>query len=1157
MKNYDHQKIEPKWRKIWDKTKLNTTKDDFKKPKFFVLDMFPYPSGEGLHVGHPRGFIATDVYSRYKKMHGFNVLHPMGWDAFGLPAENYAIKNKTNPADQTAKNVKRYKEQTNIIGFNYDWNREVNTTDPKYYKWTQWIFLKLLEKGLAYESHAPINWCPSCKTGLANEDLEDGKCERCGSEIEKKPMRQWVLKITDYADRLLKDIDDLNWPESIKESQRNWIGRSEGAEFDFVIKNANKKITVFTTRADTLFGVTYVVLAPENKLVDELKSQIKNWSAVEKYRAEVKGKTEIERTAEGKTKTGVALNGVVAVNPANGEEVPVWIADYVLNDYGTGAVMAVPAHDERDFEFAKKYDLPIKQVIAPFFVDKDNPPVNGKKWEARKNVQAVVFHPTEDKIIQLCWKKVPWKTLVIGGVEGEETYEEAVRREVQEETGYKNFLTIEKLGWQMESHYFAKHKDVNRQAYPQVFVVKLKDLEKDNLSDTENETHEVTWVPSAEISKTFAPISELSEILANLDRGPHAFLGSGKIINSAKFNSLDSEKARTEITKSFGRVKVSYKLKDWVFSRQRYWGEPFPIVHCEKCGAVPVKEKDLPVVLPKVKFYEPTGTGESPLAAIEKWVNTKCPKCLAEKNKTKYLIFDFDGVLGDTYKNTVYAHSVMYGSSLKEAERKMMEYFSNIPNHTRSSIRTPEQIRKDLDFSEKFGKILADSEVKLFTKFIKEIKKYKNTKIAIVSSGSKQYVEPAVKRTGLKPTHILAFEDHHSKEEKIENVCKDWGVKVEDVYYFTDTKADVYELQNTLQADKLIGCAWGYSGFDDLKQVLAEKNILKDFKDIHRIFNSDCSAKRETNTMPQWAGSSWYYLRYMDPKNSKALVDPKNEKYWGPVDLYVGGTEHATRHLIYARFWHKFLFDIGVVSTKEPFMQLKNQGMILGSDNRKMSKRWGNVINPDEVVKNVGADTLRVYEMFMGPFEQEISWSTDNMVGSRRFLERVWKLQEKLIDEKSESKEVVTLLHKTIKKVTEDLLGFNFNTAISSFMIFVNSAEKNGISRGNYEILLKMLAPFAPHITEEIWAILGHKKSIHLDTWPEFDASKIVSDKTTIVVQINGKPRATFEIANGANQTEVEKIAKSLPEVSKWLAGKTITKIMFIKGKILSILTLS
>ena len=803
MNEYNHLKIEPKWRKKWDKEGINKTKDLAKVPKFFVLDMFPYPSGAGLHVGHPRGYIATDVYSRFKRMQGFNVLHPMGWDAFGLPAENYAIANKIHPEIATKKNIKRFKEQISIIGLNYDWSREINTTDPKYYKWTQWIFLQMFKKGLAYESFEPINWCPSCKTGLANEDLEDGKCERCGSMVEKKPMRQWVLKITDYADSLLKDIDDLNWPESIKESQWNWIGRSEGALLKFKIEKSNikiKEIEVFTTRPDTLFGVTYLVLAPENKLVFKLKSQIKNWPAVEKYITETKTKTEIERTAINKSKTGVCLEGVFAINPVYNEKVypnqssstgrvPVWISDYVLADYGTGAVMAVPAHDERDFAFAKKYNLPVKEIVL------------------------------EDK---------------------------------------KNMIS------------------------------------------------------------------------------------------------------------KYGKAVTKYKLKDWVFSRQRYWGEPIPLVHCEKCGVVAVPEKDLPVKLPKVKFYEPTGTGESPLAVITKWVNTKCPKC-----------------------------------------------------------------------------------------------------------GGK--------------------------------------------------------------------------------------------------------AKRETNTMPQWAGSSWYYLRYIDPKNSKVLVDKKKEKYWSPVDLYVGGTEHATRHLIYARFWHKFLFDIGVVSNKEPFIQLKNQGMILGSDNRKMSKRWGNVVNPDEVVKNVGADSLRVYEMFMGPFEQEIAWSTDNMVGSRRFLDKVWKLKDKIstAPNPSLSKEgrklfhlppsdegglrevdnrFETLLHKTIKKVTEDILNFNFNTAISAFMILVNLAEKEGISKNDYEVILKLLAPFAPHITEELWANLGHKKSIHLESWPKYDEKKIISKKILIVVQINGKVRGSFDMPAGSIQEEVEKVALAQKDISKWLLGKEIKKKMFLKGRILSLL---
>ncbi len=954
--DYNHLKIEPKWRKIWDKKGINITKDSNKDKKFYVLDMFPYPSGEGLHIGHPRGFIATDVYSRYKRMQGFNVLHPMGWDAFGLPAENYAIKNKTNPMIQTARNVKRYKEQSSIIGFNYDWSREINTTDPNYYKWTQWIFLQMFKKGLAYESYEPINWCSSCKTGLANEDLEDGKCERCGTVIEKKPMRQWVLKITDYADRLLKDIDNLNWPESIKESQRNWIGRSEGSELWFNIKNSEEKIRVFTTRADTFYGVTYVVLAPENNLVDKFKPLIKNWTAVEEYRGKTKTRTEIERTAVDKPKTGIQLVGVEAKHPLTKEILTVWIADYVLNNYGTGAVMAVPAHDERDFAFAKKYNLPIKQVVVPCANDSKNPPKPGFEEVKRDTVIIHLRDKSTGKFALLDWHGTleGITTAIMGGIESGQTPEEAGIREIEEESALSGVKIVKKLPFITAAKYCASHKNQNRCAHTYTLLAEIENIKNQGIiSDSEQKIHTLIWVEENKVLESLTPDHQ-KQVWQMLQKET-ALTTGGYLINSGEFDGMNSEEAKKKITDlADGELKVTYKLKDWVFSRQRYWGEPIPLIHCKGCGVVAVPEKDLPIKLPKVKFYEPTGTGESPLAAITKWVNTKCPKC-----------------------------------------------------------------------------------------------------------GGK--------------------------------------------------------------------------------------------------------AKRETNTMPQWAGSSWYYLRYIDPKNKKALVDKKKEKYWmkNGVDLYVGGTEHATRHLIYARFWHKFLYDIGVVSEQEPFNQLRNLGMVLGTDGRKMSKRWGNVVNPDEVVKNVGADTLRVYEMFMGPFEQEIAWSTDNMVGSRRFLEKVWKLQGSLTLQppppkggvRGEAKDFQTLLHKTIKKVTEDILNFSFNTAISAFMILVNSAEKTNLSKANYKIILKLLAPFAPHLTEEIWNQLGHKKSIHLEKWPEFDEAKINSAETIIMVQINGKPRANFKIPAGSTQAEVEKIALIMPEITKWLTGRNIIKKLFIKEKILSIVT--
>jgi leucyl-tRNA synthetase len=839
---YDHSKIESKWQKKWESSKIYKTKEDPKRSKYYILDMFPYPSGEGLHVGHPKGYIATDIVSRYQRMNGRSVLHPMGFDAFGLPAENYAIKTKTNPEIAVKKNVQRYKDQLQMLGFDYDWSREVNTTDPKYYKWTQWIFLQMFKKGLAYESFEPINWCPSCKTGLANEDVENGHCERCGTLVEKKPMRQWVLKITDYAERLLKDLDVkkggagadasmplLDWPASIVKLQKDWIGRSQGAliKFDIADCKLKKDIEVFTTRPDTLFGVTYVVLAPEHRLVSEILSAVENPKEVEAYIARAKNETEIERTDATKEKTGVELKGISVINPANKEKVPVWISDYVLVDYGTGAVMAVPAHDDRDFAFAKKFGLNIIEVIS-------GGNVNGK-----------------------------------------------------------------------------------------------------------------------------------------------AYLEEGLMINSRQFNGKSSDSIFKEITSFVGGKWVNkYKLRDWVFSRQRYWGEPIPVVHCEKCGVVPVPEKDLPVKLPSVKSYEPTGTGESPLAAIEKWVNTKCPKC----------------------------------------------------------------------------------------------------------SGK---------------------------------------------------------------------------------------------------------AKRETNTMPQWAGSSWYYLRYEDPKNTKALVGLKNEKYWSPIDLYVGGAEHATRHLIYSRFWHKFLYDIGVVSTIEPFIKLQHVGLIMGEDGRKMGKRFGNVVNPDDVVRTYGADTLRVYEMFMGPFDQQISWSTDSMVGSRRFIEKVWRLGMRVIEGREtefskdrglpvganpsegrvfatsadlEKTSVSRIIHKTIKKVSGDIQSLNFNTAISSLMIAVNEIEKIissqdgvGISRDQFESLLKLLAPFAPHMTDELWTTLGNKKSIHISEWPKYDPALVVESTAKIMVQVNGKVRGSFEIAINSDDEALKNTALGLTEVKKWVDGEEIKKVIIIKGKLVSI----
>ncbi|MEK7653045.1 MAG: leucine--tRNA ligase [Patescibacteria group bacterium] len=883
---------EKKWQERWEKEELNRAEDFSKKPKKYILDMFPYPSGAGLHVGHPEGYTATDIYSRYLRMRGFNVLHPMGWDAFGLPAENYAIQTGTHPREMTAQNIATFKKQIMSLGFSYDWSREIDTTDPNYYKWTQWIFLQLFKKGLAYEAVVPINFCPSCKTGLANEEVSGGKCERCGTAVEKKDMRQWMLRITAYADRLLEGVDKLDWPESIKTLQRNWIGRSEGVTVDFTVIASEAKqshisqkemgsprssadadslamtIRVYTTRPDTLFGATYMVLSPEHKLVEELKDKIENFDEVNKYIVQAKNKSDLERTELNKDKTGVELKGVKAINPVNSKEIPVWISDYVLASYGTGAIMAVPAHDTRDYEFAEKFNLEIIEVIS-------------------------------------------------GG-----------------------------------------------------------DISKEAFTDIDN----------------------------------------GKMVNSGFLDGMVPAEAIGKMTswlekKGFGKKAVNYKLRDWVFSRQRYWGEPIPLIFCPACkksmensksnppaggpnsklnageilnpGWISLLEDDLPLTLPEVSKYEPSGTGESPLVNIENWVKTKCPKC-----------------------------------------------------------------------------------------------------------------------GGL--------------------------------------------------------------------------------------------AKRETNTMPQWAGSSWYWLRFIDPQNDKKLADPKKLKYWLPVDIYVGGAEHAVLHLLYARFWNMVLFDIGAVPFEEPFTKLVNQGLILGEDGEKMSKSRGNVVNPDEVVKEHGADAFRMYEMFMGPLEDVKPWNTNGIIGIDRFLEKIWVRFSDMIEhdmmgafgrelkqDDKNIKEFKVLLNKTIKKVGEDIENMRFNTAISAMMILMNKFvethchvsqagdedafnaslqqnNENGIVETRFiaspelEKFLIILSPFAPHLAEELWNKLGHQESIFKEDWPEYDKKSIKDELVEVAIQINGKMRGKISISPEASEKEAVEMAKKEENVIKYLEGVTIKKVIYVKGKIIS-----
>ena len=800
--SYNHKEIEKKWQKYWAKTNTFNTHDDPEKPKFYALDMFPYPSGQGLHVGHPEGYTATDILSRVKRSQGYNVLHPMGWDAFGLPAEQYALDTGNDPAEFTQKNIETFRRQINSLGFSYDWNREVNTTDPEYYKWTQWIFTKLYEKGLAYEAEVAVNWVPELGTVISNEEVIDGKSERGGYDVVRKPMRQWMLKITAYADRLLDDLELVDWPESIKEMQRNWIGRSVGANIEFKVAGTDKSYTVFTTRPDTLFGATYSVLAPELDLVREITTPEQK-AAVEAYIEETAKKSDLKRTDLAKEKTGV-FTGAYAINPVNGKEIPIWIADYVLASYGTGAIMAVPAHDERDFEFAQTFGLEILPVIE-------------------------------------------------GG-------------------------------------------DVQKAAY------------------TEDGTH----------------------------------------INSEFLNGMNKQEAIDKMNEwleenGVGKKEVSYRLRDWLFSRQRYWGEPIPIIHWEDGTVTAVPEEELPLRLPKTKNIKPSGTGESPLANIEEWVNV---------------------------------------------------------------------------------------------------------------------VDPVTGKKG----------------------------------------------------------------------------------------------RRETNTMPQWAGSSWYYLRYIDPHNKKELADYEKLKRWLPVDIYIGGAEHAVLHLLYARFWHKFLYDIGVVPTKEPFQKLYNQGMILGENNEKMSKSRGNVVNPDDVVETYGADTLRMYEMFMGPLDASIAWSENGLEGSRKFLDRVWRL---IVDENNKMRDRITTLndgkldkvyHQTVKKVTEDYENLHFNTAISQLMVFINEAYKVDALPYEYiEGFVQLLAPIAPHMGEELWSILGNDGGISYAPWPTYDEAALVEDEVEVVFQVNGKVRAKSNVPRDLGKDELEKVALANETVQEYIEGKTVRKVIAVPNKLVNI----
>ncbi|OGO84399.1 MAG: leucine--tRNA ligase [Clostridiales bacterium GWD2_32_59] len=944
--NYNHKEVEKKWQEIWEEKEVFKASNDSIKPKYYALMEFPYPSGAGLHVGHPRGMTALDVIARKRRLEGYNVLYPMGWDAFGLPTENYAIKNKIHPRIATDQNIKVFKRQLKSLGFSFDWSREIDTTDPMYYKWTQWIFLKLFEHGLAYKSKATINWCTSCKIGLANEETEGGKCERCGGEVVQKEKEQWMLRMTEYAEKLIDGLKETNYIERVKTSQINWIGKSSGAEVDFKIKDMDKNIRVYTTRPDTLFGATYMVIAPEHPLIEEIKERLSNIAEINKYKEEAKKKTDFERTELVKNKTGVELRGIKAINPVNNEEIPIWISDYVMMGYGSGAIMAVPAHDERDYEFAKKFGIPIKQVIAEQFINDGKDKVReGKPFVKRKTINVIVKHWAEEKVLYLDWAGLGWKSFVVGGIEDGEMLDDAAIREVKEETGYQNMKIVKVFESEYHSIFYAGHKGINRHAIVNTVVVELQNDEYIEPKKQEKELHLAYWVDIEAAGK----VINLKNHLKNLDtfiNGETAYTGDGVLINSEFLDDLKVEEAKNKMTewligKGIGQRKTNYRLKDWVFSRQKYWGEPIPMVHCDKCKYVPVPYEQLPVELPYVKSYEYTDTGESPLAKMTDWVKTTCPKCGGE-------------------------------------------------------------------------------------------------------------------------------------------------------------------------------------------------------------------AKRETDVMPNWAGSSWYYLRYMDPHNDKELASKEIIKYWDKIDWYNGGMEHTTRHLLYARFWHKFLYDIGVVPTSEPFNIRTSHGMILAADGNKMSKSKGNVVNPDEIVEAQGADTLRTYEMFIGDFEKTVAWSENGVTGSRRFLDRVWKIQDKVISGDKYSKDTESIIHKTIKKVTDDYENMKFNTGIAALMTLLNKFnEKEKIKDDDYKVFLTLLNPVAPHITEELWTIKGYKGMLNEQAWPKYDKEKLIDDTIEVPIQVNGKLKAKIVIDRDEEEASV--LEKMRCELVGILEGREIVKEIYVKGKIVNV----
>lgn len=1121
---YNHKEVEKKWQEFWEKNKTFKTENDFSKPKWYSLDMFPYPSGAGLHVGHPEGFTANDILARYKHALWYNVLHPMWWDAFWLPAENYAIKTWTHPRITTNNNIHTFKTQLKKLGFSYDWDREIDTTDPDYYKWTQWIFLKLFEHGLAYEQDLPINYCPSCKTGLANEEvLNDFTCERCGTKVEKKKIRQWVLAITKYAERLLNDVDKLDWPEGIKDMQRNWIGKSEGCEFELkkyiegTGTQENKipvpSIRVYTTRVDTVFGMTYAVLAPDHKDVNDYITD-KYRKECESYIKKANSMSDQDRTADDKEKTGV-FTGSYVINPFNGEKVPLWIADYVLWNYWTWAVMAVPAHDIRDFEFAKKYDLPIKQSIAnnTIYTWKSAP----KDWLAtlyKKTVDVILENDKWEILLQI---EKEWNIehihFVWWWIEEWEQELEALKRELTEETGYTDFEIIWPINLSYSRAYWYRHtKDKNQDCTGRCYYIKLNSEEKIH-SEIDEWKHTIRWVKKEEVSDliSWAGHLKLWKLFYEWEK---ALTEDWILVNSNEFDWLNSQEARQKLTEYatknwFWTKKINYKLRDWLFSRQRYWGEPIPLIHLENNDV----EK-----LINFNFYY-----ENVIDSIISWVKTVETRALNPEEPNRYF---WNIKIGDVVTFTDKTKDIKYLVKINEVK----------------TWKDIEELYKD---KENLEKVLSEKkEVSL-----EELKK--------LYAYTPDYVER------IEKNWLIGF-----SFEVISKIY-DW--------LYGKIICD-YNLPLKLPEVENYEPAW------DWNSPLVK---VADFVNIKLANN--LSGKRETNTMPQWGWSCWYYLRFMDPKNSSELVNREVEKYWGQVDSYVWWAEHAVLHLLYARFWHKFLFDIKIVSHDEPFFRLRNQWLILahafqrknwgllandlveeknwkyyeiatGEElNRivsKMSKSLKNVINPDDIVEDFWADSLRLYEMYMAEFKDTAPWDTKWIVWVKRFLEkseRLFTSEAKISTEDDNS--TLKLLHKTIKKVGEDIENYKFNTGIAAMMILVNNWLPKDIKLQKEwkNIFVRLLHPFAPHLAEELWANMWEKESVFFSIWPKYDENLVKDDVITIWVQVLWKLRWEIEIWVDEDEKTVLEKARNNESVKKWLDWKVIVKEIYVKLKIVNI----